>query len=1716
MSHAARRSGAVSVILLALAACGGMSLQVRADTLLQTFTLKDNFGVSHSNQVVTFDLAQPVVATNCYLLDGSGAELPYQVLSGGSNGQLALATDLPANTNRAFQLYSGRAPGAFPGVVTVDASDTNYYQICNGLTGIRVPKVYSPLPLRPKSPIQGVQFRDGTWSLPGTVVWLGSVTNVNSMSVTFLQQGPLRTVVSVSYGATCVAEYYGQTLVRPAGAAHYTTTITVEKGQPSVLFETDTDLDSATSVSLYAGVHPTQFRYMGHSATDPVYGHLTNGAVYAGGNLDALVDISYTNSVDVSYVATAATRPWMALWNPWIANSGWYWQLYDAAGATNANIAGIFAGSPARLIAAGASGPGVYNHTDPDAGITIMTWLRGPDATLYYYLTSNHTIRFDWGIFTGVKGPDLPADVTAVSTIAKQFCLHGNGVSLDKLAHWQLEYPDPVPAFGAMYMSRTTLSNMISRCRTDTSYYNYLYSAEAYSRDIWDVWRDTTGAKAHQMVTNVHVELANYIDDWENGFGYLSQKYTTQPWLIPAPKSDRYDQLLANEYLAADERTKVKADAAFFANWLWDYDVYPVMTDPTNGNVTAGVNMGTANMPGQWTGTRSSYTWYLASHPAMTAHLAEALPKWYMISTNGEANASPHYAGTITPQFNVTMQRNMLGYHDWATEPKLPKFADWLLNLVTPAEVRFNGKRSMIVDGDGEADQLPSLFGENAMACLTDAPTQSPRLMWMWKNNGKPHNAFYGSTVLRIDEGLATQDPQLGNAAFPGYYAVLRSGWNTPKETSVHAIIGSWYFDHRTGNSGSVDIYALGAPLSLDWEGMYAAPASSSYMHSTVIPEAKLGFAWTNDIPDLATPGDPWRWGNGRQDVFASFSQSGYIQYHTGTSAGDLTWSRRVASIHPDADYPLILIRDDLSGTNAGNNMTCTFTLMATGAVATAAGSVTPATRFYDINGAQQMASGGAAYDLLPGLNKFSFTGRQFGVAGVTPAIDWDLYDVAPTNQQFCLGSWGHNNAGSYSGGPDYQAANGVAYEQRQYLLHLYGAGGFKTLLVPRRKGAAAPGVATNGSALAVTVGAEITWIGDDWYSFSNAAKIVLSTYSAAPAAAYGLSVEGGPTEAVWDKSARTITLAVHGGTGLRKIGLPGTWYTASGGLSWDGGQGKWLLDYSGGDPGSAVFVDYPVSAAPVVLTHPISQAVNAGQAVSFSVAAAGAAPLAYQWRKDSAILPGATGATTTIAAAQAADAGGYAVVVSNSLGVVTSSTAVLTVNVTRWPGWLYGKTITVDHTQVSGTQTDFPALVVVGDDHDLASHARPDGNDLVFTDTSANPLAFEVESYAPTGGPSSGARGVFWVRIPRLDAAADTAIRLLYGNPACGVSRQQAAQVWDSHYQGVWHFGAAGLSVADSTGKNASTGTGSPAARSGKINAGVGFNGSAQYIDAKLNLSAWSRMTIEGWGNRDATNGVVCVAYESDSPSKRTGLRLAFGLVMAAVGGTESFWPLSDSNAFHHLVLTYDGTLSTPQYWLSVDGVNRSLTGYNAPAAALPAFANSFKIGMREDASQYSSGIVDEVRVSDIARSSGWIATEDANQNNPAGFASPGAEWLALADRGTPMAWLGQYGLTNDLADDDGDGVPTWQECLAGTNPTNASSVLRIAGLTNQAPGRVVYFTTATNRQYALEYTTNLAGGAWTNLPGQTNVWGTGAVMPLGDTNTDAVRFYRIGLRAP
>ena len=84
----------------------------------------------------------------------------------------------------------------------------------------------------------------------------------------------------------------------------------------------------------------------------------------------------------------------------------------------------------------------------------------------------------------------------------------------------------------------------------------------------------------------------------------------------------------------------------------------------------------------------------------------------------------------------------------------------------------------------------------------------------------------------------------------------------------------------------------------------------------------------------------------------------------------------------------------------------------------------------------------------------------------------------------------------------------------------------------------------------------------------------------------------------------------------------------------------------------------------PSITTQPANQTVTVGQTATFSVVAAGTAPLTYQWQKNNANISGATSASYTTPATVSGDNGAtFRVIVTNPVTNITSNPATLTVN---------------------------------------------------------------------------------------------------------------------------------------------------------------------------------------------------------------------------------------------------------------------------------------------------------------------------------------------------------------------------------------------------------------------------------------------------------------------
>ena len=126
----------------------------------------------------------------------------------------------------------------------------------------------------------------------------------------------------------------------------------------------------------------------------------------------------------------------------------------------------------------------------------------------------------------------------------------------------------------------------------------------------------------------------------------------------------------------------------------------------------------------------------------------------------------------------------------------------------------------------------------------------------------------------------------------------------------------------------------------------------------------------------------------------------------------------------------------------------------------------------------------------------------------------------------------------------------------------------------------------------------------------------------------------------------------------------------------------------------------------PAIVAEPVSSIVNAGSTAIFSVQANGLPAPTYQWRKDGVNVSGATSASYSVAASSGT-AGYYDVVVTNSVGSVTSTAGLLT---------LIGGSTNSPPTAVNDSATTTPGVAVTV--NVLTNDSDSDGGTLAIQST--------------------------------------------------------------------------------------------------------------------------------------------------------------------------------------------------------------------------------------------------------------------------------------------------------------------------------------------------------------------------------------------------------------
>jgi hypothetical protein len=705
-------------------------------------------------------------------------------------------------------------------------------------------------------------------------------------------------------------------------------------------------------------------------------------------------------------------------------DSGSYWMLYDKDGADASPLVGYYDGRASRLRHAGAVGVGVYTRTDNSTGITVQAWQRGPDGRI------SLEKRWQWRLFVGSKGADL-RDWRDIQPINLQMNLH-SGIALNKIANLTYDFPAPKAGYGAMYMPKKGADEVVRKLREDPEFFRGAYNSVTYFRDLLDMIKDQSGARVHTMAYFLWRGAHDGLDTLVNrggimgthGFGYWHAGLEGSRALM------RIDQVLASDKASDEDKALARQAALFYATALWDDDHAPL-------SVPSGVNLGTANMPVQQQGYRDMYALYLATHPMMKERAAGVAERARgmvrgTINEHGAHMGCTHYIGAANgPLLSTCQQLKQAGIVDlFKEEPRLKKYGEFEMHLSTPVDPRF-GRRARPAIGDSCPGEATEFLGMLATAYADLDPDYSKRLMGAWQQCGKPHSDFHGATTFKIDESLPAVDPKLGSAHVEGWYSVQRFGWGTPNETATWFVNGGFYSDHASNDLGEAIIYALGAPLSLDFGTMYSPHSGGGFVHSLVLPEAQVG-DWKQNPPDVSKGG---RWGAPKTiDVQTREREAWSTASFTW---GPTTWTRTVKTAMLKDDVAAIGIRDAFT---TPENKVFLLNLMNAGAIDTPQGP----------------KNVGEGFTIPAGVTKLHYTGQTFDKhpAG---GIDWDVYVIADAPQEAFIAQYAHKNV----------------MPETQSILRLKGAGAFQVIIVAYNKGTQpAVTVAPQAGGVTVTSGA--------------------------------------------------------------------------------------------------------------------------------------------------------------------------------------------------------------------------------------------------------------------------------------------------------------------------------------------------------------------------------------------------------------------------------------------------------------------------------------------------------------------------------------------------------------------------------------------------------------------------------------------------------------------
>lgn len=263
--------------------------------------------------------------------------------------------------------------------------------------------------------------------------------------------------------------------------------------------------------------------------------------------------------------------------------------------------------------------------------------------------------------------------------------------------------------------------------------------------------------------------------------------------------------------------------------------------------------------------------------------------------------------------------------------------------------------------------------------------------------------------------------------------------------------------------------------------------------------------------------------------------------------------------------------------------------------------------------------------------------------------------------------------------------------------------------------------------------------------------------------------------------------------------------------------------------------------------------------------------------------------------------------------------------------------------------------------------------NDIRFGDSENNTLSYEIDSY------TINTDAFLWVKLLNVSSSSDTVFYLYFGNPVSG-SGANASDVWDSNFVVVHHLNDETTSTVLDSSTNLINGTKTAANEPQETAIFVGnsqdFDGVNDKIvldsDSKLNFGT-DDLTLEAFVNftswASSLNTIFggssggCAALVIDDTANRY-LRF-YKQGVSAVSATQDSLSL---NSWFYVAVTFDNSETTNNVVFTVDDSEHTKSwdqDFSAQTNQIGAYQSV--------ATRYPNSLFDEVRFSDVVRSTSW-----------------------------------------------------------------------------------------------------------------------------------------------